>query len=338
MGAIVIWSLQVLRFIAAMMVVYLHAALTAYQATGSSGIFPPMIQVTGTAGVDIFFVISGVIITRTARGLTWRQFAWKRVRRILPMYYLASIPAALIAAKSGFGWRETIATITLWPAFDEMAAPVLPAAWTLCFEMLFYAAATLVLVDRRFLPAILGIFAVSLAFRSTAPVFQFLGNPIILEFMIGVALAYAPSIKGARWGILVGAFAIVAAGPLGIAPDGNTLDFLIGEDALQRVAVYGLPAGLVVYGTMQVNAGKSVWTYLGDASYTLYLFHTVPISALLTLWIFYPLPPDIIIAIGVTASLLLSWRLHEKFEKPLLRLLGRPSRGVVMAQSLSDKH
>jgi exopolysaccharide production protein ExoZ len=136
--------------------------------------------------------------------------------------------------------------------------------------------------------------------------------------MIGVALAYAPLIKVARWGILVGAFAIVAAGPLGIAPDGNTLDFLIGEDAFQRVAVYGIPAGLVVYGTMQVNAGKSVWTYLGDASYTLYLFHTVPISALLTLWIFYPLPPDIIIAVGVAASLLLSWRIHEKFEKPLL--------------------
>jgi exopolysaccharide production protein ExoZ len=334
----VIWSLQVLRFVAAMMVVYLHAALTAFQATGSSGIFPPMIQVAGTAGVDIFFVISGVIITRTARGLTWRQFAWKRIRRILPMYYLASIPAALIAAKSGFGWRETIATITLWPAFDEMAAPVLPAAWTLCFEMLFYGAATLVLVDRRLLPGILGLFAVSLVFRSTAPIFQFLGNPIIIEFIIGVALAYAPSIKAAKWGIPAGAIAILLAGPLGIAPTGNTLDFLLGKDALQRVAVYGIPAGLIVYGTMQINAGKSVWTYLGDASYTLYLFHTVPISALLTLWVFYPLPPDIIIAIGVAASLLFSWRLHEKFEKPLLRFLSRPPRGVVTAQSQSDRY
>ncbi|OWO93732.1 acyltransferase [Rhizobium esperanzae] len=333
-----IWSLQVLRFIAALMVVYLHAALTAYQATGSSGIFPPMIQVAGTAGVDIFFVISGVIITRTARGLTWQQFAWKRIRRILPMYYLASIPAAFIAAKSGFGWRETIATLTLWPAFDQMTAPVLPAAWTLCFEMLFYGAATLVLLDRRYLPAILGIFAASLTFRSTAPVFQFLGNPIILEFMIGVALVYAPAVKGARWGIPVGAIAILAAGSLGMAPHGDTLDFLIGQDALQRVAVYGIPAGLIVFGTMQINAGKSVWAYLGEASYTLYLFHTVPISALLTLWIFYPLPPDIIIAIGVAVSLLFCWRIHEKVEKPLLRLFNRLPRGVVTGRSLSDRY
>ena len=39
-----IWSIQVLRFVAALMIVYLHAAFIAFSATGSSGVIP--------AGVD----------------------------------------------------------------------------------------------------------------------------------------------------------------------------------------------------------------------------------------------------------------------------------------------
>lgn len=323
-----IWSLQVLRFIAAMMVVYLHSALAAFKATGSSGFIPPEIQVAGVAGVDIFFVISGVIIARTAPGLSWRQFAWKRCTRILPMYFLASMAAAAIAARSSIGWREVVASITLWPALDVMTVPLLPIAWTLSFEMTFYAAATLVLIDRRLLPVILGLFALTLALRPTGPVLQFLGNPIILEFIIGVGLAYAPSLRLGVWGIPVGAVAILIAGPLGLSPYGtnvNTIDFLVGNHAFERVVAYGIPAAMIVYGTMQVKAEKSVWTYLGDSSYTLYVFHTLAISAALALWNVYPMPPDFMILTSVVASVLLSWRIYERFEKPILAALRRAS-------------
>jgi exopolysaccharide production protein ExoZ len=69
--ATVIWPLQILRFIAALMVVYVHAAHLAVKATGSYGLFPPELPLAGQAGVDIFFVISGVIIAKTAVGLSW---------------------------------------------------------------------------------------------------------------------------------------------------------------------------------------------------------------------------------------------------------------------------
>jgi exopolysaccharide production protein ExoZ len=80
-----IWSLQSLRFVAAMMVVYFHVANAAWYMTGSYGLLPKNFPNVGQAGVDIFFVLSGVIIARTARGLTWREFAWRRFRRIVPM-------------------------------------------------------------------------------------------------------------------------------------------------------------------------------------------------------------------------------------------------------------
>jgi exopolysaccharide production protein ExoZ len=101
-----------------------------------------------------------------------------------PHVLLISIPTALVMAKTSFGWRDALAT--LWPATDRMTSPALLAAWTLCFEMLFYAAVTAVLVDRRLLSVGVGVFAAAMALRARGPIFQFLGNPIIFEFVFGV--------------------------------------------------------------------------------------------------------------------------------------------------------
>ncbi|MBZ9708161.1 acyltransferase [Mesorhizobium sp. ESP7-2] len=318
-----IWSLQVLRFVAALMVVYVHAAQTAVKVTGSNGLLPHDFQVVGFAGVDIFFVISGVIIAKTAPGLTWRSFAWRRFRRIVPLYLLVSIPYAIVAYKTGFGWRDAVATLLLWPATDQMTAPALPAAWTLCFEMLFYAAATVILVDRRLLLGLIGIFGLAMIFRSAGPVLQFLGNPLIIEFGFGVALAYAPKWKLAVWCLPIGAGAMIAVGFIGMAPQGGTMEFLAGDNGFQRVLVYGLPAAMIVFGTMQIDAQPSAWTVLGDASYMLYLIHTLPITLLLMVWTAFPIPPDLIIVIGTATSVLFGWRMYIRFELPLRKFLRR---------------
>jgi len=106
-----IWSLQILPFIAALMVVYVHAAAVAPTATGSSGTVPHDLAIVGAAGVDIFFVLSGVVIAKTAQGMTSAQFLWRRIRRILPIYLVACVPALIIATKTGFGWRGAISTL-----------------------------------------------------------------------------------------------------------------------------------------------------------------------------------------------------------------------------------
>jgi exopolysaccharide production protein ExoZ len=103
----------------------------------------------------------------------------------------------------------------------------------------------------------------------------------------------------------------------GIAPTGETLLFLQGEDNLRRVAIFGLPAALIVYGTMQIKAGQSVWTYLGGASYTLYLTHTFAVTPLQVLWMALPIDANLIVLIGVLASVVLAWRVHELVERPI---------------------
>ncbi len=73
-----------------------------------------------------------------------------------------------------------------------MTLPLVPVAWTLCYEALFYAAAAFVLADRRWLFPVLGLFVASMALRQHGAVFQFLGNPLIIEFLFGVALPMRP--------------------------------------------------------------------------------------------------------------------------------------------------
>jgi exopolysaccharide production protein ExoZ len=318
-----IWSLQILRFVAAAMVVYVHAAQTAFDATGSVGLVPYKIAGLGLTGVDIFFVISGVVIAKTAPGLTPAQFAWRRIRRIVPLYFVCCIPAVLVAAPAGFGWRELVATFLLWPATDVMTAPLLSVAWTLSFEMLFYASATLCLFSRWWVLALAGLYVAAFCLRPLGPIFQFLGNPIIIEFLFGVAIARAPKLGAGLAAISLGIVLMLVAGVLGLAPSGATLDFLRGDDNLRRVLVCGIPAAIIVYGTMRIRCAPSVWTYLGDASYALYLVHTFMVTPLQGLWTRYPIPPDAIIAIGLTTSVLFAWRVHELVEKPILSRLAR---------------
>jgi len=317
-----IWSLQILRFIAALMVVYVHAAQAARSVTGSIGIIPLNLAVMGQAGVDIFFVLSGVVIAKTAPGMTSEQFLWRRIRRILPIYYVAGLLSALfISAHTGIGWRDVLATFLLWPATDVMTTSLLPVGWTLSFEMLFYLSAALVLRDRRWLYVLGGFYVVAFALRPLSPVFQFLGNPLIFEFVFGVVLAHAPPLPRlvGAWLVLLGFTALAAAGPLGISPQGAMPQFMTGEDNVQRALVYGLPSAMIVYGTMQIKARESVWTYLGDASYSLYLFHTFAILPLVVLA--YPIHADFIVIIGMAASVLLAWRIHVLIEMPILRAI-----------------
>jgi exopolysaccharide production protein ExoZ len=328
-----IWSIQILRFVAAVSVVYVHAAQTALILTGSVGFVPYSIAGMGLTGVDVFFVISGLVIAKTAPGLTARQFAWRRIRRIVPLYFLCCIPALVVAAPNSFGWRELLATFLLWPATDVMTAPLLEVAWTLCFEMLFYATAALILLNRWCAPAFIVLFLTAYWFRALGPLFQFVGNPIIVEFLFGVALTYAP---GSRFGIsfiLLGVVLLLLAGLLGFGPAGDTSDFLRGDDNLRRVITCGIPAAIIVHGTMQIKASPGVLTHLGEVSYALYLVHTFIVTPLQALWITFPIPADAIVTVGLAGSVIFAWRVYERVEKPILDRLRRRSRSRMVASA-----
>jgi exopolysaccharide production protein ExoZ len=304
-----VWSLQSLRFVAAAMVVWFHAAY----ATGFAGTLGSF-NVVGQAGVDIFFVLSGVVIARTSPGLSWREFARRRLRRIAPLYFLVSL--LMLSAAPAPGWRNLLADLFLWPATDQLTWPLLPSAWTLCFETLFYVSVAFILANRRTSAVFAAVFTASMALRDSGAVFHFLGHPLILEFLFGVAIAFLPHMRRAVWCLPLGAVALAASPFLGFphAVDG---DRMTSDMMFERVLMYGVPAALIVLGTMQIAAKPSIWTFLGDASYSIYLTNQLVISVI-------PAPSaDWFIALALASSVLFGAAVFVYVETPLLKRLGR---------------
>jgi exopolysaccharide production protein ExoZ len=297
-------SIQILRFVAASMVVMLHATIH-----GDASWFA-----VGSGGVDIFFVISGFIIARMLPTKTTGRFVIDRLTRIYPIYWLLLIPAAILAAMAGqTSWQQTLTSLTLWPVFGDLRFPYLVAGWTLSFEMLFYAAAALYLLNRR---AGLGLFALYPAAVIAAltlgwPVLRYIGNPIIAEFMFGLLIAHTRSQNRPLGAValLAGAgLMIVTASRLGVP------QYIFDVWQPARSVVWGIPAAMIVWGALQFEdalRGRIVaaLSYGGDASYSIYLTHGLtiwPLRALL------PWPISVALAIGIG---LICFRFYER---PLL--------------------
>jgi len=156
-----IYPLTSLRFFAAGLVVLEHLQmLPGLEWAGSKSGFP------GLAGVSIFFVLSGFILSYTywdrdwvrAPGANSRDFFWSRFARVYPLHwmmFLVALPLGLNSNTarveiSNFPWLLTL-TDRLWPGFPIMMQPV-KAAWTLSCEALFYLATPilfLILCRRR---------------------------------------------------------------------------------------------------------------------------------------------------------------------------------------------
>ncbi len=131
-------SIQILRAVAALSVVYTHCA---------DKVVCSEFPTTGRFGVDIFFIISGFVIAYVvSRGEDGAgKFLIKRVIRIEPMYVLLTMVMTLTAvifpgvmdnnevSVSGF-----IKSILFIPGPENNGLPVLDQGWTLNYEMLFY--------------------------------------------------------------------------------------------------------------------------------------------------------------------------------------------------------
>ncbi|MET3666565.1 acyltransferase [Caulobacter sp. 1776] len=333
-----------MRFAAALLVVHAHAVDLA-ERLGAS---PPHLGVAalenfGAAGVDIFFVISGFIITRTAgRASSAAAFAWNRLWRVAPLYYVASIPWIVIKSWVGVLTAPIlIASFAFWlAAGPEPVAPALDVGWTLCFEMLFYAAVALIIARGRsrasLVIALSGYAACWIAGRHTGlATFKVLGNPIILEFLMGAAAAWlTPRLnRGAGAALLcLGLAGFVAGIALGFGPISEFSDVLAGGDvAARRVLIWGLPAGLVVMGAIALEPPsppglvRRGLARMGDASYALYLSHPLALYVVrLCLGAAPELSGDLLVLTVLAVCPGLGLAVHHWIERPLLAC--RPGR------------
>jgi peptidoglycan/LPS O-acetylase OafA/YrhL len=127
-------SIQLLRAIAALSITYLHCTTA-----GNYKLFS-----TGAFGVDIFFIISGFIIAYMVSKNT-ENFLIKRIIRIVPLYFLATVAMTLtVMFFSGFLDNRTISisgfikSILFIPGPENSGLPILIQGWSLNYEMFFY--------------------------------------------------------------------------------------------------------------------------------------------------------------------------------------------------------
>jgi peptidoglycan/LPS O-acetylase OafA/YrhL len=285
-------SVEVARFLAALLVVLHHATLIpsearflGYQPLGGY-LYP------GHMGVEFFFVLSGFIIMYAHRadlGQPARlgSYLWRRVSRIYVPYWI--ILAVLIPAYlfTGMGTPDKqdpaniLFSILLLPQEHQ---PVLGVAWTLTHEVLFYALFALFIISRRLMaPIILGWVAMILmeqyVWQMPFPGAFFFSLYNIL-FMLGLGCAlYLNRHSVPRPELLLGLGLAVVAGAWVLELGGH-----LGWD-VQRY-VYGVSSVLILLALVELERTDRIrvpsWMVaLGAASYAIYLVHAVAQSILL---------------------------------------------------------
>jgi peptidoglycan/LPS O-acetylase OafA/YrhL len=331
----VLRNVQILRFIAAAGVLTSHTAdlLIPHDS--------PIWRVEWTSGVDIFFVISGFIMAYLTVGCfgdarAAGSFLARRAIRIAPSYWFFT--TLMVGAVLVFPSHVQHSSVTApqlvtsygfvpWPRADGRLNPILSQGWTLNYEAFFYVAFALAMPSRRGLLWLACLFALLAAAHPWIPprlfVLRFWSDPIILEFLAGIGLGLLFA-QGRRLPFRASALLCGAALILFVAPS------WVHPGSFHRVLTRGIPATLLaaafILGPEPTRPGavRRALVRLGDASYTLYLSHTLTINAVILLWRRAGIgPPWVGLFVGMAAAIAIALLLYQWLERPMTERLQR---------------
>jgi exopolysaccharide production protein ExoZ len=334
-------NLQALRAFAALSVVYLHAAITTPFAVGNFG-------------VDVFFVISGFIMSHVC-ATDPSRFIARRLARIVPLYWLATLALFALAVVAPAIGKQTnaelphlIQSLLFIPYLKSpgQIMPILDPGWTLNYEMAFYAivAIALWLGLRRYATAVaavsvaLGVLVLNACAPSSATAL-FYTNWIAVEFSLGVAVYWLSNVAAGKAStpallvVLVAALGAMVLAEMRGAAAGSTVG---------RLVWMGAPSAAFVLAAILLERVYAVTNrlvlLLGDASYAIYLTHFFVIETLRKIVLPRAGVVDtnvIAIAVAVVISAVVGVAVHLFVEKPVLNLLMRRRKSALPTQTVS---
>ncbi|HUD90660.1 acyltransferase [Sphingobium sp.] len=336
-------GVQILRGAAATAVAW-HHALETSKGIGYAVSPPDWLVLSGAAGVDVFFVVSGFIMVYICarRGDVGgagasARFLTNRARRIFPLYWCCCA-LFLFAMALGFFQEKTLnpsdvaASLALWPTDLR----IIGISWTLSYEMYFYLIFAVSLLAQDLRGAVLGaggaMVAITVLSNLAFDAESFIASPIVLEFVMGMAAAMAYLHGRRRWklpgpAVLTGV-AIAAIVGASIVFFAGTTHSLPGH---VRFLVWGIPSVLLLAAALQMrgetSSARRLGVAIGDASYAIYLFHplvlivyakafeTLPALSLMSQWVWVPVVTIGCIGVGCAV--------HRAIERPLAKMLSR---------------
>lgn len=333
-------SLQVMRGIAAIAVVFYHTHLyVARPDMGGLTVFRPL-ATFGWMGVSFFFVLSGFIILLAHErdiGVPARagRYLWRRFSRVYPIYWLF-LTAYIAASWMGFGspefsW-EPSNLLASYALVQLGAPPTLPlkVAWTLFYEVAFYSAFLAIILNRFWGGALIGLWAAVVLVNVF--VLGNVDNGWYLHiwnfyFLVGAGTLLAFRRIDPRGGVailLAGlALLVVAAASGFVDPRIHTF-----QQKPLPLLLMSIPFALILLGAV-CGERHHDWRFprvsmlLGDASYAIYLTHSAVISVIAPVLHGRgpDLPPTVHFLVIVTLAVAAGTTAHILLERPLLRSL-----------------
>ncbi|WP_204009856.1 acyltransferase family protein [Sphaerimonospora thailandensis] len=361
-------TLTGLRFPAALLVFLYHAALPipALRLLEEQDAVTGFYKLAGQAGglgVSFFFVLSGFVLTWSARADdSPKAFIRRRFVKIYPNYVIAWVLAmVLFAAAYTPDWMAltNLLMLQVWVPEFNLNFSVDPPSWSLGAEAFFYAAFPLVLhFCRRIRPGrlkywiggvIAGIFATPLLAYALLPQapgipggekssvvqywFTYVLPPVrMLDFVLGVLVALA--VMNGRWrnigmvwsGLLLVVTYILTA----------YVPYLYGQRAVCIIPiVFMIAAGAVADTKDRFTIFRNpVMVWLGDISFAFYLLHFIVLAYCRKLLgsTSFSVPATVgLLAASLAVTVLLSWAMYALVERPITRRWSRPRRAQATA-------
>lgn len=340
--------IQSLRGVAALMVLFFH--MTPHWATVPAlALFTGAMQ-WGFAGVDVFFALSGFVVYQAAKKAVRQgaiaRFVQHRLLRVYLGYWavlcvLALANAVVLHRPFPPAEKALFSTLLLYPAMlDNWLLP----AWSLTFELCFYAWVLVLILAWRSRPqvmvalAVLFLLAWNLGWILLQPGVVYGGqqplryalSPFGIEFFMGALASElferirTPAGR-ARVALQLVGGAMVAGG----FALGTTTSAFTNVDIL-RVATFGAAGlGLLLF-FLALELGRLApprWLVtVGDASYSLYLLHTILLDGFavarsaLERHIGWSGAPLLLVSVMPVVVVLLAILWYRRVEQPLLAL------------------
>lgn len=289
--------IQVLRGIASLLVVLLHCTVNSSETLHQN--FLVNFFSFGGSGVDIFFVLSGFIITYTnfrfiGKADHFSFFIKRRIIRIYPTYWIIISIFLLLQVflpsfyKTHFSFaiKNIFSTYLLLPGHVMVNG----VSWTLSYELFFYFLFSLsffipqkkwsLCLAMLYAAVIIALPITDYNFENGNSWLTLVTYPMNVEFFMGVLAA-----------VIIPKISSKIAMPLIITGSGiflmnaifSNLDYVLVNNSFNRVIFFGIPSFLIITGLVKYELGNkikvhTVFLLLGEASYSIYLIH-LPIVA-----------------------------------------------------------
>jgi peptidoglycan/LPS O-acetylase OafA/YrhL len=355
-------SLTGLRFVAAALVFGFHAYVLHLLDTGSVGSVVEWIVGPGSAGVTFFFLLSGFVLSWSARETdTAARFWRRRMARIYPSHLvmLAVAVVLFVAGGKAITTTQLVSSVLLiqpWFQDPDVYFGLNTVSWSLACEAFFYLLFPLLYRGVRAVPtrwlrwAAAGglalIWLVPLAAQLLPEsdrywVIWLLPIARTPEFVTGMLLARV---------VRVGLWPTQAVGPVvAVAALGYVASTRLPME-IQHVAwpAVFFAAVIATAGAADAAGRPSVWgsrwaVWLGEISFAFYLVHLLVLESVLRITgIDHPLWMEAALVLGCLAVAVgASWLLHRSVELPGMRwfnprspqhALGRPSQPPVVGR------